>query len=357
MDESKIAALFQGSVVAYLNLLQNTLKLLKGKVVIFHDDDLDGWMAAVGMFVLIRMNATIKPIFYPVSHRDPKAAAALYQQQSMTADDIVIVLDHAAELDNWREVFEHPGKVFWIDHHPYERVEVDHNKIFCLIDTKLSTSGLVEELLRQQIQTSSRSMQAFLFALNLADLYDRWRFNDGSVAEINKELARYQASGFYGSVVSKQNFVAEFENVEPETSVEDIVFNFNDILSKMSIRGETLYESDTGTSETLSKLASRHTLTLKSETTEQNYQVAVVFHSTIGSLIGEAVLKLDGVDLAVIIMSVGQNKCSVSLRSLNEQAQTVAKHFGGGGHPNAAGFRTSLSELHETFLSHLSDPA
>jgi nanoRNase/pAp phosphatase (c-di-AMP/oligoRNAs hydrolase) len=76
----------------------------------------------------------------------------------------------------------------------------------------------------------------------------------------------------------------------------------------------------------------------------------------VGELVSDqlnSILKMErDVDLAVgIQFLLDENKFVCSLRSLNKtDCSAIAKEFGGGGHPNAAGFALDLNYLKD-FLS------
>lgn len=62
---------------------------------------------------------------------------------------------------------------------------------------------------------------------------------------------------------------------------------------------------------------------------------------------------LDGASVAIVFKELGKGEVKVSLRSKGEDVSSVANHFGGGGHRNAAGFvaKGSCEEILKNILS------
>lgn len=349
---------------AFVQELLHAAREGKDKIYVFHDNDLDGWMSAAALYCLFQFfGKKVKGVFVPICHRDPEKHKEIMKK--IHPEDTIVVLDHAADRKVWPDVFEHSGHVFWVDHHPSDITEMDQDEIdatirknhFFLIDPKSSTAGLMNELIRKaeskfNYLKNDGPAQTLVYFLKLANLHDLYLYDNEDISKIDRTRARHLASGFYGNSAYRErmeeHFKISFGATDPGWATQ--------LMFEMVQEGEVLYNADMNTSNQIAKLASFHRLKFAWQPDfEHNFRLGTVFHSNLGSLIGEQLLKTnENIDVAVIVTSVGQDRLSVSMRSRNDEAQIIAKNFGGGGHPKAAGFRVSLMEFHERFLSKLS---
>lgn len=295
-------------------------------VVYYHDNCTDGFAAAFVVYKTFGDGPDIKyvPCNYGAKPPDP----AEYTSNK------VIIVDFSFPLDVMNDMRDKSMHFTWLDHHKtaFEMYGVDSTKPYVSHD---ETSSIVLDPNRSGaliafdwfVPAEKRKSTAKL--VYYIDDRDRWQFRLSDTREVHAAL----------------------QLIKPWS------FDQWDKLDKLFFKDHTLFEDFVETGRTALKVQDNHVQSavknaplckIKFTDSDGNDHIVIgrAVNSTVHmSEVGHELCKQSGTyGLVYYIDADGQAKCS--LRSEGDyDVSIIAKHYGGGGHRNAAGFSVPVSQL------------
>jgi len=282
-------------------------------IIIFHYPCQDGLASAwVANHFHKLKNKTIE--LYPIQHGTSIDLKRLSNKK-------VIMCDYAPPLEVLDQIEKIVKQIFILDHHKTAQDALKH-KSYAIFDMSKSGAGLTWEYFFPNLP-----MPNFIQMIQDRDLWT-WKLPDSR------------------SLTSGLLMLCESVRTNDSSNFNDLFEVFNELFSnpdkfKFCLELGTIVDK-----ANLSKaniLAKSHANCIDSY---QCYKICIVNCPTeLSSDVGNILSSMDSIDFAVLWKyNHPTQEYSVSLRASNKvDVSTIAKSFGGGGHPNASGFSTKTN--------------
>ncbi len=240
---------------------------------------------------------------------------------NMLKNKKIIMCDYSPPIDILKQIEQDAQSITILDHHITAQNALE-TKPYALFDMSKSGAGLTWEWFYPETP-----MPKFIQMIQDRDL---WKWEIPESKEFTAGLATMCAT------IDSTNFSALFD-IFTQMHSEPAKVQFYKDLGKIMC---------TITDNKAKSLGDDHMSTINNFVFEnKTYRVCVVnCFSDITSEVGNYISKSDQIDFAVLWRHHNPSgDFYVSLRSTgNINVSTIAKAFGGGGHPNAAGFNTKI---------------
>jgi oligoribonuclease NrnB/cAMP/cGMP phosphodiesterase (DHH superfamily) len=287
-------------------------------IIVFHYPCQDGLSSAYVSVLAHRLNGWDNPELYPIAHGVPIDLDRLVGK-------CVLFCDYSPKLDVLNQIEQVAESIVVLDHHVTARDDLV-SKPYAIFDMGRSGVGITWDYF-----FPCTKIPLYLSMIQDRDLWV-WKVPE----------SKNFCSGFFqecGSIDS-YDFVELFK-------LFDELYNNPDSIERYINMGSTLEKSTARKVESIAQGA------LKKIFTYQDKRVCIVnctgeFISELGNVISSS----PDVDFAVLWRhNAVTNDYYVSLRSCGTKADVsaIAASFGGGGHPNAAGFTIHQSNPYDLF--------
>jgi len=280
--------------------------MIKEQILCFYHDDLDGVLSAA--IVKKKYKDTHRIKFISVQYGDDFDYAKLLYEAANS--EMVFLVDFSFEKEFLIDLLT-IGNLIWIDHHKTakEKLEGLWNSSI-KGNRKLTNSGCMLTWLHLFDKPAP-------MAVKLVEDRDLWKFD-------------YEETKLFNDGLSTYSF-------NPKLKIWDRLLNdVNDeLIDEICRMGKVLYEAKMKRCQRAFDIGyDTYFNGLYTRVMNTNHDI-----SDLGNFAIER-----GYELALIWRYV-RNRYVISLRSKNGEAKLIAEKYGGGGHPNAAGF--AIDSLHK----------
>jgi oligoribonuclease NrnB/cAMP/cGMP phosphodiesterase (DHH superfamily) len=287
-------------------------------IVYYHDNCTDGFGAA---FCVYKSLGRENVEYVPCNYGDAPPPAAQY------AGNKVVILDFSFPLDIMKHIFALAEHTTWLDHHKTafeafgrsldEVVHDNTEKYTIVLDNSRSGAALAFDW----FFGGDNGRPAMI---DLIDDRDRWQFKLKWTREFHEAIQMAKPWTF-----------------EQWDHLDALFYSDPAKLTAFIERGETALEVQRRHVES----AVRHASPCVINTIHTSHEGLAVNSTVHASEIGNELATAGGT-YGLIYTVKNANEVIVSLRSNGDyDVSAIAKHFGGGGHKNAAGFRTNVETL------------
>jgi oligoribonuclease NrnB/cAMP/cGMP phosphodiesterase (DHH superfamily) len=282
-------------------------------IIVFHYPCQDGLASAYVAALAHEQNEYPEPELYPISH-------GTVLDLNKFIDRRVLFCDYSPKLDILNQIEEIAKSIVVLDHHITAHDDLV-TKSYAIFDMKKSGVGITWNYFFENIP-----IPLFLSMIQDRDLWT-WKISG----------SKCFTTGFSTvcSTIDQYNFIQLFK------LFNELYINPDKIEYYIGIGGLI-------TSSTNCKVRAIAEDALKKISLFQDKKVCIVnCTAEYISELGNAISSDPNVDFAVLWRHDNvNNNYNVSLRSCDKaNVSEIAKSFGGGGHPNAAGFRSQISPL------------
>ena len=300
----------------------------------------DGAMCAGIADILFDSNVTIEYIGYNEPDNVVNNIIRLIDKH-----DTIIIADIA--ISSVPGILEHiknaPDKYVYVyDHHIVDDVVAeklsslaasDENKVTAIIDESRSGSMIMWDAVKNAVMLPLEKEAILLQMLKYVDDRDRW-------------INQYKETGvfFTGFIYTSNNYATDAENeVKNYKTVARWLLDSPSRIEELMVAGRVIHVYQNQTIEVI--LSSTSPVRIDVCGTPVLLYCAVQ-PSLVSDLCNKKLHKSPkGTVVGAFVIDGGNVR--LSFRSINGEALTVARHFGGGGHANAAGATTTLAAFME----------
>lgn len=279
----------------------------KSKRVVFYHNDLDGVASAAIVYNLT-----------------PRSKFHVYKEVQYNQDiskeieliDVfteVYILDFSFDYTTMAHIASRCKRLYWIDHHKSSEIliypldEIGNTRI--VHDTKRSGAYLTYKYITKKEPP---------IAIKAVDDYDRWQFQ------------------VEGSREFEVMFLTELKDYSNRVWKDLLINKPNKMYNELVKTGKLIVNHKKSLVESMVKKGFKIKIL--------NQTMFAVNSSILTSDIGEYVYNNIS-DVAVIYQIKNENKVTLSFRSDKIDVLEIAKYFGGGGHPKAAGCEITLEDF------------
>lgn len=285
-------------------------------VVYYHDNCTDGFGAA---FVIYKLLGRENVKYVACQYNNEPPLRAQYEGKR------VIIVDFSFPVEVMKNIQQHASHMTWLDHHKtaFEAINQDpdvlyavhNNNLDIILDTSRSGALLAFDWFFGRANSDSVPIM-----IQYIDDRDRWQFSMEKTRELHTAMQDAKPWSF-----------------EQWDHLDAMFYSDASSLSRFLARGETILEVER---KQIGSAVS------KGERCTVNGLSGIAVNATMHiSEIGHALCKASGT-YGLIYYIDGQATVVCSLRSEGDyDVSAIAKQFGGGGHKNAAGFKTDLATL------------
>ena len=295
------------------------------KYIIFHHDDLDGYASGYITKKSIKDESADRNIVTFVCNYEKNSQKDILNKADIRSDDIVYIVDYCFEDKYMKILFEKLGNnLIWIDHHSTAIERMKDYNINGIRDTKFSATKLCWNYFFSNVKEP--------IFVQLIDIFDCWKKNESELWDWNISILPFK-------------YALEHENLDlyDNNNVwNELIKNDPNFIRKLLIDGTVI----------------KNYVDKKYIEEAKNKSYVIEFEGcralTINSY-GSGSLPLEetfdpSIHDIMLTYSIGNNKLiNVGLYTTKKDFHVgnIAKKFGGGGHPGAAGFSLPISELNK----------
>lgn len=293
--------------------------------VFYHDHCTDGFGAA---FVFFKQFGRENVDYYPCNYNDKPPLVSTY------AGKDVVILDFSFPLDVTNDIIAKAASFTWLDHHKtaFEMMGQDVNKVY-------------SDLKHDHVIFLDNNRSGALMA------YD-WFFGRGTGGEVPLMIQHIDdRDRWQFQIENSREFHAALQQLKPWTfeqwaqldaAITDDPHAYDNFIEK----GRTVLDVDRRQIESAARKNRECFLSFIDANGDLQGARGVAANCTVHiSEIGHQLCKISNT-YGLIYFVDEHAKLRVSLRSEGDyDVSIIAKHFGGGGHRNAAGFTADLEML------------